>query len=76
MPLSAIMKKPLEAAKSTKRWRLLSFSLKKKGANNLFTPFAKPRGGDSMNYITWDELLTVIIVLITFADFIIRNRKK
>ena len=29
-----------------------------------------------MNYITWDEFLTVILVLITFADFIIKNRKK
>ena len=29
-----------------------------------------------MNYITWEELLTMIIVLITFADFIIKNRRK
>ena len=49
---------------------------KKKGAKVSFTPFEKPRGGDSMNYITWEELLTMIIVLITFADFIIKNRRK
>ena len=48
----------------------------KKGAKTSFSPFNSLRGGDSMQYITLDQLISIIMMLITFAHLIVSVNNK